>query len=84
MKLAKTYYSPKGYWKGIAAIQKLATAAGVSEEEARGFLKKQAIWQIYLPAPRHIPRPKFDVPTPNEAHQADLLSSPRPRGSADL
>ena len=34
----------------------------------------QALWQIYLPAPRgRIPRPKSDVPTPNAVHQADLL-----------
>ena len=37
---------------------------------------KQAIWQIYLPMPRYIPRPKFDVSTPNDVHQADLLFLP--------
>ncbi|MEW8688578.1 MAG: transposase family protein [Candidatus Thiodiazotropha sp.] len=42
--------------------------------------EKQAIWQIYLPAPRHIPRPKFDVVVvPNEVHQADLLYLPHDR-----
>ena len=75
-KLARLYYSPRGYWKGFAAIQKLAAAARVSEAEAKDFLKKQAIWQIYLPAPRQIPRPKFDVSAPNEVHQADLLFLP--------
>ena len=29
-----------------------------------------------MPAPQHIPRPKFDVPVPNEVHQADLLYLP--------
>ena len=43
---------------------------------ARSWLKKQTIWQIYLPAPRHIPRLKFDIPTPNEVHQADFLFLP--------
>ena len=33
-------------------------------------------WQIFLPAPRYVPRPKFDVATPNSVHQADLLFSP--------
>ena len=75
-KLARIYYSPRGYWKGLAAIEKLASAAKVSEDVARAWLKKQAIWQIYLPAPRHIPRPKFDVSVPNEVHQADLLFLP--------
>ena len=37
------------------------------------------MWQIYLPAPRHIPRPKFDVSSPNEVHQADLLFLPHDR-----
>ena len=66
-KLAKIYYSPGGYWKGIAAIKKI----------------RQIIWQMYLPAPRRIPRPKFDVSTPNAVHQADLLFLPHdklPRG----
>ena len=75
-KLEKIYYSPRGYWKGLAAIKKLASAAKVSEDVAKDWLKKQAIWQIYLPAPRHIPRPKFDVTIPNEVHQADLLFLP--------
>ena len=72
-KLAKVYYSPQGYWKGIAAIKKLANAAKVSEDTVKKWLVKQALWQIYLPAPKHIPRPKFDVSTPNAVHQADLL-----------
>jgi len=35
------------------------------------------------PPPKRIPRPKFDVPTPNKVHQADLLFLPHdklPRG----
>ena len=78
-RLAKIYYSPRGYWKGIAAIGKLSAAARVSEGVAKEWLKKQAIWQIYLPAPRRIPRPKFDVASPNEVHQADLLFLPHDR-----
>ena len=45
----------------------------MTEQQAKDWLKKQAIWQIYLPAPRHIPRPKFEISKPNEVHQADLL-----------
>ncbi|KAL9959408.1 hypothetical protein ACROYT_G032731 [Oculina patagonica] len=74
---------PQGYWKGIAAIKKLAEAAKVSEDAAKKWLVKQALWQIYLPAPRYVPRPKFDVSTPNAVHQADLLFLPHdklPRG----
>ena len=77
--LSRIYYSPGGYWKGITAVKKLASAAGVPLDVAKDWLKKQAIWQIYLPAPRHIPRPKFDVQVPNEVHQADLLFLPHDR-----
>ena len=78
-KLEKIYYSPKGYWRGYRAIKRLSTVAGVSEKEAKSWLKKQAMWQIYLPAPRYIPRPTFDVFVPNEVHQADLLFLPHDR-----
>ena len=82
-KLAKIYYSPQGYWKGVSAIKKLAEAAKVPENVVKQWLYKQAIWQIYFPAPRYVPRPKFDVATPNSVHQADLLFLPHdklPRG----
>ena len=75
-KLAKIFYSPQGYWKGVSAIKKLADAAKVPENVVKQWLYKQAIWQIYLPAPRYVPRPKFDVATPNPVHQADLLFLP--------
>ena len=64
-------------------MKKLAAAAKVSEETAKEWLVRQALWQIFLPAPRHIPRPRFDVSTPNKVHQADLLFLPHdklPRG----
>ena len=82
-KLAKICYSPGGYWKGIAVIKKLSKAAKVPEETAKKWLFKQALWQIFLPTPKRIPRPKFDVPTPNSVHQEDLLLLPNdklPRG----
>ena len=44
----------------------------MTKQQAKDCLKKQTIWQIYLPAPRHIPRP-------NEVHQADLLFLPHDR-----
>ena len=47
-KLSKIYYSPQGYWKGLAAVKKLAVAAKVAEEVANKWLAKQALWQMYL------------------------------------
>ena len=75
-KLAKIYYSPQGYWKGTSTIKKLAEAAKVPEDAAKWWLMKQTLWQIYLPAPRYVPCPKFDMATPNLVHQADLLFLP--------
>ena len=75
-KLAKIFYSPQGYWKGVSAIKKLTNASKVPENVVKQWLYKQAIWQIFLPAPRYVPRPKFDVATPNSVHQADLLFLP--------
>ena len=75
-KLKKIYYSPKGYWKGLTAIKKLSEEAKVSEAVAKNWLSKQAIWQIYLPAPKKIIRPKFENYIPNDTHQIDLLYLP--------
>ena len=72
----KVYYSAKGYWKGYAAIEKLSQEAGVSEKDAKEWLKKQALWQIYLAPPDYIPRPRWTVSKPNQVHQADLLFLP--------
>ena len=74
--MEKIYYSAKGYWKGYAAIQKLSLAAGVSEKDAKDWLEKQALWQIYLAPPEYIPRPRWIVSKPNQVHQADLLFLP--------
>ena len=78
--MEKVYYSPSGFWKGYEAVDKLAKTAGVSKKEAREWLQKQPIWQIYLPRPKYIPQARFDIEIPNEAHQADLLFLPNDGG----
>ena len=40
------------------------------------WLSQQAFWQVHLPAPKHIDRPHYQVNTPNEMHQFDLLYMP--------
>ena len=45
-KLSAIYYSPQSYFKGIAAIKKLAATAKVPEETAKQGQFKQALWQI--------------------------------------
>ena len=44
---------------------------------------RQAIWQIYLLTPKHIPRPTFDVESLNAVHQADIILLPRDRRSRE-
>ena len=72
-RLASIYYNPRGSWKGLAAFKNLSAAAKVTKQQVNDWLRKQAIWQIYFPAPRHKRQPKFDVALPNQVHQADLL-----------
>ena len=78
-KFKQIYYSDDGYWRGKSAIQKLAKASGLTKEEAEKWLLKQPLYQIYLPAPKYIPRPNASMPLfakPNDVHQSDLLSLP--------
>ena len=49
-------------------MKKLAKEAGVSEDDAKLWLMKQAIWQINLPSLKQIQRPTFDVESPNTVH----------------
>lgn len=53
-----------------------AVAVETSEHATKQWRVKQGPWQVYLPAQRYIPRPKFDVFSPNEVHQTDLLFLP--------
>ena len=78
-KFKQIYYSDKGYWRGKSAINKSAKALGSSNEEAEKWLLKQPLYQIYLPAPKYIPRLNANMSfyaKPNDIHQSDLLSLP--------
>ena len=78
-KFKQIYYSDGGYWRGKIAIQRLAKASGSTKEEAEKWLLKQPLYQIYLPAPKYIPRPNTSMSLfakPNDIHQSDLLSLP--------
>ena len=78
-KFKQIYYSDGGYWRGKSEIQRLAKASGSTIEEAERWLLKQPLYQIYLPAPKYIPRPNANMSLfaePNDIHQSDLLSLP--------
>ena len=70
-KFNQIYHSDDGYWRGRSAIQKLAKASGSTKEEAEKWLLKQPLYQIYLPAPKYIPRPNASLSlyaNPNDIH----------------
>ena len=60
-KFKQIYYSDGGYWRGKSAIQRLMKASGSMKEEAEKWLLKQPLYQIYLPAPKYIPRPNASM-----------------------
>ena len=64
-RLSEIYYSTGGYWKGYAAIGKLAARTGVAEDDAKTWLEKQALRQIYLPPPKYVPRAYWTVDRTN-------------------
>ena len=78
-KFKQIYYSDDGYWRGKSAIQILARASGSSKEEAEKWLLRQPWYQIYLPAPKNVPKPNTSLSLfaePNDIHQADILYLP--------
>ena len=89
-KFERIHYSDDRYWRGKSAILKLSKASGSTKEEAERWLMKQPLYQIYLPAPKYIPRPNASMSLfakPNDIHQSDLLSLPhasRYKGSYQL
>lgn len=52
---------PRATGKASLPSKKLAETAKVPTEAAKQWFFKQALWQIYLPAPRYVIRPNFDV-----------------------
>ena len=72
----KIYYQPNHLWKGQKAVKKLRELSGEKPKTVKQWLSRQAFWQVYLPAPKSIDRPHYEVTTPNKMHQFDLLYMP--------
>ena len=72
----KIYYQPNHLWKGKAAVKKLAELRGEKPKTVKQWLSRQAFWQVHLPAPKQVDRLHYQVTTPNEMHQLDLLYMP--------
>ena len=72
----KIYYQPNHLWKGQKAVKKLAEYSKEKPKVIKQWLSRQAFWQVHLPAPKSIDRRHYQVTTPNEMHQFDLLYMP--------
>ena len=75
-KLYQVYYQPDRLWTGGKAIKELDKITSMSKEDIRLWLAKQAFWQVYIPPPKKIDHPHYDVTKPNEQHQFDLFHMP--------
>ena len=72
----KIYYQLNHLWKGQKAIKKLAELSSEKPKVIKQWLSRQAFWQVHLPDPKRVDRPHYEVTTPNEMHQFDLLYMP--------
>ena len=72
----KIYYQPNHLWKGKKAVKKLKEYSKEKPKVIKQWLSRQAFWQVHLPAPKQVDRPHYQVTTPNEMHQFDLLYMP--------
>ena len=68
----KIYYQPNHLWKGQKTVRKLKELSG----EKPKAVKQWSFWQVHLLAPKQVDRPHYEVTTPNEMHQFDLLYIP--------
>ena len=69
----KIYYQPNHLWKGQKAVKKLKELSREKPKVIKQWLSRQAFWQVHLPAPKRVDRLHYQVTTPNELHQFDLL-----------
>ena len=76
LKMDKIYYQPNHLWKGQKAVKNFAELSGEKPKVIKQWLSRQAFWQVHLPAPKRVDRPHYQVTTPNEMHQFDLLYMP--------
>ena len=72
----KIYYQPNHLCKSKKAVKKLKEYSKEKPKVIKQWLSRQAFWQVHLPAPKRVDRPHYQITTPNEIHQFDLLYMP--------
>ena len=66
-KLYGAYYQPDCLWIGGKAVKGLHKIRSMSRKGISSWLAKQALlWQVYIPPPKEISHPHYDVKKPNE------------------
>ena len=75
-KLHQEYYQSDRLWTGNKAIKELQKITSMSKKDIKSWLAKQAVWKVYIPSPKEIHHPHYDVTKPNEQHQFNLLYMP--------
>ena len=75
-KLHQAYYQADNLWTGNRAIKELHKITSMSKKDIKSRLAKPALWQFYIPPPKEINHPHYDVTKPNEQHQFDILYTP--------
>ena len=63
-------------WKAQKATKKLGELSKEKPAVIKQWLWKQAIWQVYVPPPKRVDRPHYEVTILNEMYQFDLLHMP--------
>ena len=74
-KLRDTYYKLEIYGRG-KSYKNVTGVDSQKPKKVKLWLGKQAFWQVNYPGPKHIIRPHYEITTPNEMHQFDLLYMP--------
>ena len=69
----KIYYQPNHLCKGQKPVKKLKELSGEKPKAVKQWLSRQAFLQVHLPAPKRTDKPHYEVTTPNEMHQFNLL-----------
>ena len=66
-----------------AKLAKVNTDAAL-KIKGKKMLFRQVLWEIYLPAPKHVPRPKAHVSSPNAVHRDNPVFTTRPKWTQDF
>ena len=74
--LTDLYYQTTHMWKGNKAIELLLKKTKIAKKLVIQWISLQALWQVFLPDPKHIVRRHFDITKVNQMHQVDLLYLP--------